>query len=122
MKKLVVNPGVCGLECIICAEKKGRKDVTVTAETKCGAVKKMIEVLFADEFCEAPKKMIEALEQPLDGYAVCFGKPGQGPVYEAAENLAHGACPVPSAVIKCIEAECGLALPRTTSFTFEEEQ
>ena len=105
MKKLVVNPGVCGLECIICAEKKGRKDVTVTAETKCGAV----------------KKMIEALEQPRDGYAVCFGKPGQGPVYEAAENLAHGACPVPSAVIKCLEAECGLALPRTTSFTVEEE-
>ena len=25
MKKLIVNPGVCGLECVICAEKKGRK-------------------------------------------------------------------------------------------------
>ena len=106
MKKMKVNPGVCGLECIICAEKKGRKDVTVTVETKCGAV----------------KKMVEALEQPVDRYAVCFEKPGRGPVYAAAENLAHGACPIPSAITKCIEAECGLALPRPTSFEFIEEQ
>ncbi|MBQ9911405.1 MAG: hypothetical protein IJM49_00070 [Firmicutes bacterium] len=105
MKKMKVNPGVCGLECTITAEKKGRKDVSVSVETKCGAV----------------KKMMEALEQPLDGYAVCFGKPGQGPVYEAAENLAHAACPIPSALTKCIEAECGLALPRPVSFEFTEE-
>ena len=105
MKKLIVNPGVCGLECVICAEKKGRKDVTVTVETKCGAV----------------KKMVEAMNQPIDGYSACFVKPGGGPVYEAAVNLAHGACPIPSAITKCIEAECGLALPRPTTFTFSEE-
>ena len=105
MKKMIVNPGVCGLECVICAEKQGRGDVTVTVETKCGAV----------------KKMIEALEQPVDGYSVCFVKPGQGPVYEAAVNLNHGACPIPAAVTKCIEAECKLALPRDTTFTFVEE-
>ena len=104
MKKLNVNPGVCGLQCTVTAEKKGRKDVTVSVETKCAAV----------------NKMIEALEQPLDGFAVCFNKPGQGPVYCAAEKLAHAACPVPAALIKCIEAECGLALPRSVSFEFAE--
>ena len=104
MKKMKVNPGVCGLECIICAENDDG-DVTVTVETKCSAV----------------KKMIEALDQPLDPYAVCFVKPGKGPVYEAAENLSHGACPIPSAVTKCIEAESRLALPRDTTFEFIEE-
>ena len=105
MKKMKVNPGVCGFECIICAENDEDEGVTVTVETKCGAV----------------KKMVEALDQPMDGYSVCFVKPGQGPVYEAAVNLAHGACPVASAITKCVEAECGLALPRNTSFEFIEE-
>ncbi len=105
MKKIKVNPGVCGLESIIIAEKKGRKDVTVSGDSKCPAV----------------KKMIETLEQPLDGYSVVFdNKPGTGPIYAAASVLTHAACPVAAAVVKCIEAECGLALPRTTTFTFEE--
>ena len=105
MKTIKVNPGVCGLESTIVAVKKGRKDVTLSVETKCPAV----------------KKMIESLEQPLDGYSVVFdNKPGTGPIYEAAVNLSHAACPVAAAVVKCIEAECGLALPRDTVFTFEE--
>ena len=105
MKKIKVNPGECGLESVITAEKKGRKDVTVTVETKCKGV----------------KAMIEALEQPLDGYAVLTEKPGSGKIYEAAANLIHGACPEAAAVVKCVEAECGLALPRDVSFTFVEE-
>ena len=106
MKTIKVCPGVCGLESTITAEKKGRKDVTVTVETKCPHV----------------KKMFEALEQPLDGYSVILeNRPGTGPVYAAAsENLTHAACPVASATLKCIEAESGLALPRDTSFSFEE--
>ncbi len=105
MKKIKVNPGVCGLECVITAEKKGRKDVTVSVETKCKGV----------------RNMFDALEQPIDGYAVIYNKPGTGPIYAAAENLTHAACPVASALVKCIEAECGLALPRDTTFTFVEE-
>jgi hypothetical protein len=103
MKKLKVNPGICGLECLICAEDDDG-EVTVTVETKCAAV----------------KKMVEALEQPLDPFEACFVKPGNGPVYEAAENLAHGACPIPSAITKCIEAEAGLALPSSVTFEFTE--
>jgi len=32
----------------------------------------------------------------------------------------HCACPVTSGIIKAIEAECQLALPRDVSFTFEK--
>lgn len=103
MKKMKVVPGVCGLTCVITAEANDDDEIDIQVETACPAV----------------KNMIEALDQPLDPYEVCFVKPGNGPVYEAAENLAHGACPIPSAVIKCIEAESGLALPANVSFEFE---
>lgn len=102
MKKVVVNPGVCGLETVITAEDEG-DGVVIKAESKCPAV----------------KKMIEAIEMPVEPYDVCFLKPGQGPVYEAAVNLLHASCPVPSAVIKAIEAEASLALPKDVSMRFE---
>ena len=68
--------------------------------------------------CPAVQKMAAALEQPVDVYEACFVKPGEGPVYEAAGHLQHGACPMPSAVLKCMEAECKLALPRDVTMTF----
>ncbi|MDO5410100.1 MAG: hypothetical protein Q4F21_06545 [Lachnospiraceae bacterium] len=103
MKTLRVMPGVCGLETVLTAESEDGMEVTIKASSKCGAV------------C----KLIESLEQPLDAYEVCFVKPGEGPVYEAACCLSHGACPIPSAVIKCIEAECKLALPADVTMKFE---
>jgi hypothetical protein len=102
MKKLKVCPGVCGLEALITVESEDGMEATVQVESKCPAV----------------QKMAAALEQPVDAYEACFVKPGEGPVYEAAKELQHGACPMPSAVLKCIEAECNLALPRDVSMTF----
>jgi hypothetical protein len=104
MTKLTVNPGVCGLTCVITADTNDDGEVTVQAETNCKAV----------------LKMIEEMEQPLEPYEVCFGKPGEGAVYEAAVNLAHASCPIPSAILKCIEAESSLALPREVKFEFAE--
>jgi len=106
MMKLKVNPGVCGLQCILTAETNDDDEVTITAETSCQAV----------------KKMIDALEQPIEAMDVCFCKPGTGPVYEAAVNLLHASCPMPSAVLKCIEAEAGLALTRGVEFEFDKNQ
>ncbi len=104
MKTLKVNPGVCGLVSTISVDGDGDTDVTITVESGCKHV----------------VKMVEALDQPVDAYEVCFGCPGSGAIYEAAENLAHAACPVPSAILKCIEAESGLALPKDVSFEFVE--
>jgi len=102
MKKVKVSPGVCGLESTITVVSEDGDETTVSIETACPAV----------------KKMLEALEQPVSAYEICFGKPGQGAVYEAAENLAHAACPVPAAVIKAVEAECGLALAKNAAIEF----
>ena len=102
MTKLKVSPGVCGLETVITVVSEDGDEANVTVESACSAV----------------KKMAEAMEQPLSAYEICFLKPGQGPVYEAAEQLAHAACPVPAAVVKAVEAECGLALPKNVTFEF----
>ena len=104
MKKLKVEPGVCGLVSVITADGGGDTAVTISVDTQCPKV----------------RNMIDALEQPVEGYEVCFEKPGSGAVYEAAEHLAHASCPIPSAVLKCIEAECSLALPKSVSFEFVE--
>lgn len=103
MKKLTVNPGVCGFTCVITAEAVEDSEVQVRVESACPAV----------------QKMVEALEQPVDAYEVCFAKAGSGPLYEAAEHIKHAACPIPTALLKCIEAESGLALPCDVSFVFE---
>ena len=104
MKKVRVLPGVCGLESVITVESEDGMEANVTVESACPAV----------------RKMAEALEQPLSAYEICFLKPGQGPVYAAAEQLAHAGCPVPAAVIKAVEAECGLALAKNASIEFVE--
>ena len=104
MKKIKVDPGICGLESIITAVSEDGAEVNVTVETKC----KNVQAFF------------EAIEQPVDAFEVCFAKPGSGTVYEAGDQLAHGACPVPAALIKCIEAECSLALPANVTFEFVE--
>lgn len=104
MKKMKVCPGVCNLETIITVVSEDGSEAEVSVESKCPAV----------------RKMIESLEQPVDAYEVCFAKPCDNPIYEAAENLKHGTCVIPSAVLKCIEAECNLALPKNVLLEFVE--
>lgn len=103
MTKLEISPGVCGLTTIVTAESEDDADVTVTIDSKCKFVTKMMEEVGTE----------------LDAYEICFDKPGNGPLYEAAsEHLAHMACPTVAGIIKCIEAECHLALPKDVSFKF----
>lgn len=59
-----------------------------------------------------------AKEEELDAYSICI-KPCSGIVFEAAGKYCrHAACPVPVGIIKCIEAECSLALPKNAAIEF----
>lgn len=46
--------------------------------------------------------------------------PGEGPFFDYAQKHfpVHAACPVLIGIIKCIEAECKLALPQDVSIKF----
>ena len=105
MKKLKIEPGVCGFTAIVEAgfdEEEG----TVKLKVASG--------------CKSVQKMLEDLGDTFDGYALCLKKPGEGPLYDYARAHfpGHAACPVVAGILKCAEAESGLALPRDASFTF----
>ncbi len=107
MTKVTINPGVCSLI------------TKVTATTDEDMIEVNVQV---DSMCEAVQKMFKELGNDFDAFEICLSKPGTNPFYQyAAENFpAHAACPTIAGIIKCIEAECKLALPRDVSVTFEK--
>ena len=72
---------------------------------------------------ESDCEMISALDgelEHLDKMSVFTGFLAN-PVYRAAaKHLKHTACPVPSGIIKAMEVEAGLCLPKDVSMTFEK--
>ena len=106
MTKVKIEPGVCGLTTKVEAESEDGMEVTVHIHSACKAVQQMAAELGED----------------FDAFEVCLCKPGQNVFYEyAAEHFpGHAACPTIAGIIKCIEAECHLALPRPVTITFEE--
>lgn len=108
MTKVTINPGVCGLITRVQAESEDQIDVTVRVESDCQGV----------------TKLFEALGDSFDAFEVCLCAPVNNPIYQAAADYlpGHAACPVLAGIIKCIEAECRLALPRDAGIHFEIEE
>ena len=106
MTKVKINPGVCGLHTTVEASSKDGLEVTVKVHSACPSV----------------QELMKALGDSFDSYEVCLTKPGQNVFYEYASEKfpVHAACPVISGILKCIEAECRLALPRNASIEFCE--
>lgn len=107
MKKVVIDAGVCGFKTTVSTESEDGQEAVVTVQSDC----------------EHISKMMDTLGDTFDAFALCLTRPGTGVLYEyAAGNFpAHAACPVIAGITKCVEAECGLALPRDASITFVEE-
>ncbi len=105
MTKVKINPGVCGLVTAVEAVSEDGMDVTLTVKSGC----------------EAVNKMFKELGTTFDSFELCLVKPGAGPFYEfASENFpGHCACPTISGIIKAVEVECKLALPKNVEIVFE---
>ena len=108
MTKVTIHPGVCGLVTSVEAHSDDQMEVAVTVKSGC----------------ESIRKMMEELGGKFDGYECCMAKPGAGPLYEYAQAHfpGHAACPAVSGILKCMEVECGLALPKDASITFEPKE
>ncbi|MBQ7737227.1 MAG: hypothetical protein IJT62_05265 [Oscillospiraceae bacterium] len=106
MTKVKITPGACGLVTRVEATAGKRRMVTVKIDSACPNV----------------SGMAKALGEEFNGYEICMQQPGAGPFYEYAREHfpAHGSCPSISGILKCIEAECRLALKRPASIEFEE--
>ena len=104
MASAEIESGICGFCTTVKTTSEGRA-VRVEFETDCGYVEKLAEQLTeVDPFREISYR-------------------GEGPVTLrlAAEHLVHPACPVPAGIIKAIEVEAGLALPKDASIKPKKE-
>jgi hypothetical protein len=105
MTTVVVNSGACGFSVTIKAEKGKEKKIALFLDTPCEMVQKML----AD---------ISTVDQrvTLTGFR-------DNPVYlSAAKHLKHVACPVPSAILKAIETEAGMNVPKDVRIEFIREK
>ena len=90
-----VDSGICGYSTTVRAKADGR-EVLIEMQSSCPHVQSMAEELTA--------------VQPFSEISLR----GEAPetLRVASKHLAHAACPVPAGVIKAIEVEAGLALPK----------
>ena len=101
-----VTSGICGFKTRIKAEKAEGRQIRVSLESDCEMIMKMQEDV-----------------AELDMMAAAFTRFLENPVYKSASRcLKHVACPVPSGIIKALEVEAGLCLPKNASIVFIKEQ
>lgn len=106
MTKVTIDPGICGLKTKVEASSEDGMSVKVHVASGCPSVNQML-VDLGEEF---------------DAYEICLSKPGDNDLYRyAAQHFpGHACCPVIAGIIKCMEVECKLALPKTVTISFDD--
>lgn len=105
MTKVKIDAGICGNITMVEAVSEDGVNVKLDVNSGCPVIKKMAETLGGD----------------FDGYELALAKLGANALYEyAAENFkGHAACPTIAGILKAVEVECKLALPKNATITFE---
>jgi hypothetical protein len=106
MTKVEVHAGVCGFKTIITAEAEDEQTIAVSLASGCPNLKGAAAELGS-----------------VDAYSEIFSKPHEGVVYKTlSKHVPHTACPIYVGVLKAIEAEAKLALPRDATIRFINEE
>jgi hypothetical protein len=105
MTKVVVDPGPCGFKTAIEVARLAKRKVTVTITSDCETITNLGQALSVIDHWDSlqPRESSEVYTQ-------------------AAACGLHTACPVPIAILKAIEVEAGLAVPRDVSIRFEKKE
>jgi hypothetical protein len=102
LTRVVVEAGICGFTTAIEATKTAKRRVSVVLDSGCEAVAAMNGDL-----------------QDL-GWLEALAPPGKSAVWQCVcEHIKHPSCPVPIGIMKAIEAELDLALPKDVVIHFE---
>lgn len=105
MTKVTIDPGICGFPIIIHASSEDMQNVKIEMTTGCPNLK------------EATKEIGE-----FDAFKELFTKAEKSNVYAIlSKYVPHPTCPVYSGILKAIEAEAGLALPKDCHIKIERE-
>lgn len=99
-----IDAGICGFTTTVRTAGEGRT-MKVTVESDCEHIRKLAAAL-----------------TEVDPYREITFR-GDGPVTLELARLhcAHAACPVPVGILKAIEVEAGLALPKDVTITVAKE-
>ena len=102
--KVIIEPGICNLTCSVVAELSDDDELELDVATGCAAI----------------QGMFEELGTTFDSFEVCLQKPGCGPFYDYAREHfpTHVSCPALCGIIKAMEVEAKLALPKDASIHF----
>jgi len=101
MTKVSIEPGACGMTVLVEVEKKDRSTCTLKITSECKMAEKLGKELREISMADAFKKLTD------------------NPVYrKGALCLKHVSCPVPSGVLKALEVELGLNVPKDVNITF----
>ncbi len=104
MTRVTIQSGACGFTTTVTVDKTPDGKMKLTVATECKMVEKMCgDITVLDRFA------------PLTGFS-------NNPVYAAAaKHLRHVACPVPSGILKALEVEAGLNVPKDAGIHFEKK-
>jgi hypothetical protein len=104
MSKATIHPGVCGFTTTVEVTKADKRRCTVKIESDCPHIKNLAAALTeVDPFKE-----------------ISFRGDGPSVLRLGAQYCSHPACTVPAGIIKAIEVEAGLALPRDVEIKLEK--
>lgn len=95
MAKAEINSGICGF--------------TATVETHMEGSQCAISI---ESECKAIQQIAEELTEVNPYQEISFRGKGPRTLEVGAKHCFHPACPVPVGIIKAIEIEAGLALPK----------
>ncbi|WP_273327300.1 DUF6951 family protein [Vallitalea guaymasensis] len=105
MANVRVKPGICGFDTTIHIKSEDMQNVNIIIETECPNYKNMSEELIG-----------------VDGFGEVFGTFGDSKVFDLSKKYCkHPSCPIPTAILKGIEVECGLALPQKVEMDITKE-
>ena len=102
MTRVVVEAGICGFTVEVEAMKVSNRKVKVSLASECDMVREVNGQLGEIEWQDALASLVNS--------QICKS---------AFKCIKHLACPVPTAIVKAIEVEVGVALPRDVSIRFE---
>ena len=103
--RIEVYAGVCGHSAVIDVTKVDDTHVQVVITSACDEITAM-------------NPDLARVQWKGKGHEV-FKRMTESAVYQsAARHIRHTACPIPTAILKAIEVEVGIALPKDVTITF----
>ena len=105
MTKILIQPGGCGMAVTVEVQKKDKKTFSVAIASECEMVGKLAKEITELTMTDAYKSLLH------------------NPVYtKGAACLKHVSCPVPCSILKALEVEAGLNVPKDCVIHFIKDE